>query len=236
MKRRKKFKSKINYPGWELKYFDKSKNFRNYQLHLIKRYLVNDVAEVGPGNGGNLFGYIHLPKKIDLYEPSRNLFLNLKKSFKKYKKVNFFNKTFNKSKKKYSSILYLDVLEHIKNDKSEITKAFKSLKKGGHLIINVPAFSYLYSNFDKDVGHFRRYSKSDFMKILENLNFKETNFVYYDSIGFFLSLLSKLLVSNYKRNFDKKIKFWDSLIWISRIIDLIFFRSFGKSLLVIIKK
>ena len=28
---------KIHYPGWELKYFDKSKNFRNYQLSLIKK-------------------------------------------------------------------------------------------------------------------------------------------------------------------------------------------------------
>ena len=92
------------------------------------------------------------------------------------------------------------------------------------------------SNFDKDVGHFRRYSKSDFMRILENLNFKKTNFIYYDSIGFFLSLLSKLLISNYKKNFDKKIKFWNSMIWISKIIDLVSFRCLGKSLLVIIKK
>ena len=65
---------------------------------------------------------------------------------------------------------------------------------------------------------------------------KKANFIYYDSIGFLLSLLSKLFISNYKKNFDKKIKFWDSLIWISRIIDFITLRSIGKSLLVVIKK
>ena len=85
MKDRKKIRSKINYPGWELKYFDRSNNFRNYQLFLIKKYLEKDVAEVGPGNGRNLAGYIHLPKKIDLYEPSKNLYLNLKKNFKRHK-------------------------------------------------------------------------------------------------------------------------------------------------------
>ena len=42
--------------------------------------------------------------------------------------------------------------------------SIKLLKKGGYLIINVPAFSFLNSNFDKDVGHYRRYSKSDFKK------------------------------------------------------------------------
>ena len=115
-------------------------------------------------------------------------------------------------------------------------KALNLLKNNGNLIINVPAFSYLYSNFDKDVGHYRRYSKSDFKKKLQGLNFQKVNLIYFDTIGFFLSLLSKLFISNYKKNFDKKIKFWDSMIWVSRIIDLISFRSLGKSLLVIIKK
>ena len=32
-------KKEINYDGWELKFFDKSKNFRNYQLKLIKNYI-----------------------------------------------------------------------------------------------------------------------------------------------------------------------------------------------------
>ena len=79
----KKNSKKIHYPGWELKYFDKSNNFRNYQLSLIKKYLNGEIAEVGPGNGGNLFGYLNFPNKIDLYEPSKNLFLNLKDNFKK---------------------------------------------------------------------------------------------------------------------------------------------------------
>ena len=227
---------KIHYPGWELEYFDKSKNFRNYQLSLIKKYLKGKIAEVGPGNGGNLFGYLNFPQKIDLYEPSKNLFFNLKESFKKNKKINFFNKTFDKSKKKYDAILYLDVLEHIKNDKNEISNSIKFLKKGGYLVINVPAFSFLFSNFDKDVGHYRRYSKSDFKRILEGLYFQKVDFMYYDSIGFILSFLSKVFTSNYKKNFEKKLKFWDSMIWISKIIDLISMRFFGKSLLVIIKK
>ena len=116
--------SKINYPGWELKFFDKSYNFRKYQFDLIKKYLEGHVAEVGPGNGGNLVGYIKNPKKIDLYEPSKKLFINLKKKFKKHKKIKFFNSTFNRIKK-YDAILYLDVLEHINKDKAEVAKALK---------------------------------------------------------------------------------------------------------------
>ena len=103
-------------------------------------------------------------------------------------------------------------------------------------MINVPAFQFLYSDFDKDVGHFRRYSKKDITNLCSNYNLEINKLKYYDSIGFFLSLLSKMTRSNYKKNFEKKIKIWDSLIPFSRILDKIFISYVGKSLLIVIKK
>ena len=184
----------------------------------------------------NASSYIKYPKKIDLYEPTKKLYLELKKRFKKNNKVSNYNKKFLLQEEKYDSILYLDVLEHIKDDKAEILKAFKSIKKNGYLIINVPAFSHLYSKFDKDVGHHKRYEKEDMSAIFENLKYKKLDLKYYDSIGYVLSLLSKLTLSNYKQKFEQKIKVWDSLIPFSKIIDLLSFNLFGKSLLVILKK
>jgi len=92
-------KKNYEYDGWELKFFDKSKNFRNYQLSLIKDHLKGHVAEVGPGNGINLSNYYKFPKKIDLYEPTKKLHLQLKKKFKKNKKIKFYNKIFGGTKK-----------------------------------------------------------------------------------------------------------------------------------------
>ena len=229
-------KKKNQYNGWELKFFDKSKNFRNYQMSLIKKYLGDHIAEIGPGNGTNLSYYYDHPKKIDLYEPTKKLYLNLKKKFKDSKKVNFFNKKLSLKKQHYNSILYLDVLEHIKEDEKEIIKAYRSLKKNGSLIINVPAFSHLYSEFDKDVGHHKRYQKKDIKLICDKFKFKKIHTKYYDSIGYILSLLSKIVSSNYRKNFEKKLRFWNSLIPFSKILDFLVFNSFGKSLLIIIKK
>ena len=78
--------------------------------------------------------------------------------------------------------------------------------------------------------------KSNFNKILKGINFQSVKFLYYDSVGYILSLLSKLVIKNYKQNFEQKIRLWNSLIWISRIIDLILFNMLGKSLLIFIKK
>ena len=44
----------IQYDGWELPFFDKAINFRNYQYLLTRKYIKGDVAEIGPGNGSNL--------------------------------------------------------------------------------------------------------------------------------------------------------------------------------------
>ena len=92
------------------------------------------------------------------------------------------------------------------------------------------------SNFDEDINHFKRYNKRDFKKILKQIKHKKVDLFYYDSIGYILSLMSKFFISDYRKNFEKKLIFWDSLIWISKILDKIVLRLFGKSLLVIIKK
>ena len=224
------------YPGWELKYFDKAKNFRDYQFSLIRNFIKKNVAEVGPGNGIHIKSYLKLSKTINLFEPTKKNFLYLKKNFKKNNNIKLHNRIFKLEKNKYDTILYLDVLEHIKNSKAEIIKAFKSLKKNGHLIINVPAFQHLYSDFDNDVGHFKRYQKKDFKNLIEILKQQVTLKFYYDSFGYILSLLSKIFLKKYKKNFSKKIKIWNRLIFISKIIDILTFNIFGKSLLVIIKK
>ena len=157
--------SKIKYDGFELDYFDKAFNFRKYQIFLIKKYIKGKFIEVGAGKGGLAFFYEKFLNNITLLEPEKKLFKILKKKFKK-KKFKIKNTTIEKIKNKFDTILYYDVLEHIKNELSEINNAKKKLNLDGHLIINVPAFQIFYSEFDKSVGHYKRYSKKDF-KIFE---------------------------------------------------------------------
>lgn len=231
---------KVLYPGWELKYFDKANNFRNYQFSLIKNYIHGEIAEVGPGNGITASRYLYKAKRIFLYEPSINLFKKLKSKFKNNKKVILKNSFFKISKKKFNTIIFLDVIEHIKDDIGIIKIALKNLKKGGNLIINVPAFNYLYSDFDKDIGHFKRYSNQDIKIIKKKINSivlkYNINFFYYDSIGFILSLLNKIFSSNYKNNLKQKIYLWNKLIIISKFLDIILMHKIGKSMCLIITK
>ena len=226
--------SKIKYDGYELEYFDAAYNFRNYQLSLIKKYLKGNLAEVGPGKGEFFNYYKRYLKAINLIEPDKNLFNLLKKKHNK-KNVKITNKTINNVKDKFESIIYFDVLEHIKDDLKEVQNAKKRLKDNGILIFSVPAFQIFYNEFDKSVGHFKRYNKKDFYKISKKTGLKIEKLVYYDSIGFLLIAINKIF-SFKNKNLKFKVTLWNMLIPISKIIDILTFNMIGKSLLCIYKK
>lgn len=232
--------NKINYQEWELEdfveHFDYASNFRSYKNDLFKDDIKGHVAEVGPGNGEDVKIYKDRVEKLDLYEPSKKFFDKLNLIFESSKNFFLKNEVLSLKENTYDTIIYLDVLEHIENDYQEVEKAFNSLKPNGKLIVNVPAFQHLYSNFDKDVGHFRRYDKKSFLNLFKNLNYSSFRMKYFDSLGYLLSLLSKIFTTDYKRNIDKKIKVWDFLIPFSKILDKFFFHLFGKSLIIVITK
>ncbi len=226
-----------NYIGWELSLFDKANIFRNYQFNFLKYHIKGDVCEVGPGHGVVCDRYVKLSQKISLYEQSKKLFKFLKKKYKKNKKINVYNKYFKQSGLKYDTILYLDVLEHVEHPKKELKNVFRSLKKGGKLILTIPAYQHLFSQFDKDVGHYRRYTIKTFLNEISGIKYSNLKNYYIDTIGYFLSLTAKIfLKKDYRSNFDKKIKVWNFLIHISKILDFFTFYSFGKTLIIIVQK
>lgn len=55
-------------------------------------------------------------------------------------------------------LIMLNVLEHINDDIKALQNAFKLIKPGGFIILEVPAGKYLYDAYDKELKHYRRYS------------------------------------------------------------------------------
>ena len=93
----------IIYDGWELEFFDKANNFRNYQFDLLKKDLKGCIAEIGPGNGIFLDRYKSLVNEIHLYEPSLNFIKNLES--KKINNIKIFNSNFFEKPNYYDIII-----------------------------------------------------------------------------------------------------------------------------------
>jgi SAM-dependent methyltransferase len=57
-----------------------------------------------------------------------------------------------------SAVVLLDVLEHMADPVKVLRHAAHVLRPGGGLVLTVPAYPFLYSDWDKSLGHYRRYT------------------------------------------------------------------------------
>ena len=142
------------YPEVALERFDRAGLWIKYVIFKVKRFLKNDILEVGAGFGSFTRGYMRNFHSITLTDTDDNSFNLLKKNFLHDQNVNIIKSSIKDIEKKFDTIIYFNVLEHIKEDISEIKSALKKLNKGGHLIILVPAHQKMYSKLDKIVGHY----------------------------------------------------------------------------------
>lgn len=132
-----------------------------------------------------------------------------------------------------SALFTINCLEHIEEDLSILITINMCLKKGGAVIIFVPALPALYSKMDQRVGHYRRYTKKSIESKLTESGFAVSSFEYVDSIGVMISLLYKLLPGRSGEPSIRSIALYDRLVFpLSRILDRFFNKFVGKNILV----
>lgn len=69
------------------------------------------------------------------------------------------------------SLLLLDVIEHIPDDIGFLRDLVETFPNGRSLILTVPARQELWSNYDAHYGHYRRYSQTTLMDVLNDSGF-----------------------------------------------------------------
>ena len=56
------------------------------------------------------------------------------------------------------AVVLLDVLEHMADPVAALRQAHRALAPGGAVIVTVPAYEWLYGEWDRALGHYRRYT------------------------------------------------------------------------------
>jgi len=83
----------------------------------------------------------------------------------------------------FNCVVMSDVLEHIEKTDTALRKAWHLLKRNGILILTVPAFQALYSEFDYRLGHLRRYSKKGLIEELNSAGFLVEECRFWNIVG-----------------------------------------------------
>ena len=224
------------YPGGELELFRCARNWKRYLVDRLRPHIAGDVAEVGAGLGamtvvlcgGGVTHWLCL-------EPDPSMAARMAKAIEEGELpavCGVFNGILADitDESRFDTILYVDVLEHIEDDRVELEHAARRLKRGGRLVVLSPAHPWLFSPFDKAIGHFRRYRLADTAGLAPpgvTLVAAE----YLDSVGLLASLANKLWLRSPMPTMSQ-ILIWDRLmVPLSRLFDRLTFRRLGKSVL-----
>ena len=80
-------------------------------------------------------------------------------------------------------VILVNVLEHIEDDAFAVRECRRILRPGGHLLILVPALSFLYSKLDALAGHYCHYGREELTVRIIDAGFRLEKQCYFDTLG-----------------------------------------------------
>jgi hypothetical protein len=129
----------------------------------------------------------------------------------------------------------IDVMEHIENDAEILKSLYDKMPDKGRLLIYVPARMELYSQFDKNIGHFRRYHKKELRDKVKAAGFTIEQLTYHELLGYFAAFANKLSGSGDLN--PKAVSVYDKvLVPLTNLLERFLYIPIGKSLYVVARK
>lgn len=218
--------------------------FNAWMYETVQPFISGTVLEIGSGIGNMSDFLIRSAQKLYVSDFNETYLSLLRERFSKHTNLGGvfsidlndqrFDEKFASLFNLFDTIIALNVVEHIGNDELAISNCEKLLKKGGHLIILVPAYQVLYNRFDKELGHFRRYTRKK-LKALMGKHLEIIHSQYFNFPGIFGWFLSGMIMRN--RNIpSSQMGLFNKLVPLFKGIEKIVSGRAGLSVIVVGRK
>jgi len=83
------------------------------------------------------------------------------------------------------TVIATNVVEHIEDDLGTVVTMRGLLAAGGRVIILVPAMQAIYGELDRELGHYRRYSRRRLALLMERAGLRVERMIWFNRIGVF---------------------------------------------------
>jgi trans-aconitate methyltransferase len=202
-------------------------NRNNFIASLIRRHIRDEVSqeilEFGAGKG----------EFIDRFSSMKNVHTHAVETDEEYFKIlsgkHSVYRTMQEAPSNLDLIFAIDALEHVEDDQALLKAFYDKLKEGPTLFIYVPARQELFSEYDKSIGHFRRYGKAELKKKVSNAGFVVERIQYHELPGYFATALhNKFLRIGIPS--ENSLKVYDKILPYSNYMEGILSPPIGKSL------
>jgi SAM-dependent methyltransferase len=198
-----------------LQVISKANRFNKWMYDVFRKQLKGEVLEIGSGIGNISRLVLEDDLSLTLSDYNPEYFEWLKKEFsfakniKEIIQINLLHKNFqteySRFKENYDSIFLVNVIEHLEDDAKALENCRFILKPGGNLVVLAPAYQWLFCNFDKKLGHFRRYTLDSLSEVIRKNDLTITKKQYFNFAGIagwllFGKMLNHKLISKGEMN------------------------------------
>lgn len=199
-------------------------NFNRWMADTIRPFCGHKVLEIGAGIGNLTAQLLRGRQKYVATDinPEHMARLATRFSYRPMlgiREANLENPGhFAELKEGFDTVVCLNVLEHVPDDRTGLKNIWSTLQPGGRAIILVPEGMSVYGTLDKVLGHCRRYSEEELRTKMTEAGFvveQVVNFNRPTRPGWFVNgrILKKDVFSPFQ------LGVFDRLVWLWRRID-----------------
>ncbi len=242
---------KYQYPNYDpeglatLDAIAKADQFNSWMFNELRPFIKTPVLEIGSGIGNISELLLATQKQVTLSDISEEYCSILLQKFKQRPALKAviqldveapdFSEVYASYKEQYNCIIATNVVEHLKDDEQALKNLYSLLRPGGHLIVLVPAYNGLFNRFDKELKHYRRYTRQRLATLLKKTGYQVKQSHYFNLAGIpgwfiFGSVLKQKLIA------PELMSTYDKLVPVFKKIDQLTSKSVGLSVYAIGRK
>lgn len=223
-----------------------SRNFNRWMYDTIAPHLAGRVLEIGSGIGNISKLFLEAGRSIMLSDLRDNYLGIIQEQFSGHPNLLGFRQldlvhpqfdaVYTDLMDSFDSAFALNVVEHIQDDVLALRNLAKLVKPGGKVAILVPAYQWLYNQFDAHLHHYRRYTLAGLQQVFDKSGvYKRTHGQYFNLAGIPGWFVSGKLMGN-KTIPSGQFKLFDTLVPIFRLADAAIGNRAGLSTIVVAQR
>jgi glycosyltransferase involved in cell wall biosynthesis len=173
-----------------LQSLDRARLFNRWLFSKIEKWLGDEVLEAGCGIG-TLTKFVLNRKRLVCVDADANYVDRIEKSYGHLANVTVRSCDLGDREalrsaadtKPLDSVFCTNVLEHVENDAIALQNIHDVLAQGGRAVVLVPNNPGMYSEIDKSLGHYRRYSSEELRSKMEKAGFRVVSCEGFNRVG-----------------------------------------------------
>lgn len=198
---------------------------------LVRPYLGDHPLEIGSGLGDYAQTWIDSgTPSITVSDRDPGRFALLQRRFGDHERIHVRDvDLFAPQQGEHSALVAMNVLEHIEQDVQALRSAHELLRPGSAVVMFVPAFEFAMSEFDRKVGHFRRYTVAGLRTAYEGAGLDVERIHYVNAPGLLAWFVGMRLLRMTPQD-GPTVRLWDrAVVPVARAIEQRARPPFGQS-------